>query len=175
MFLHQQSEHQVQLLSCRERFRNSKGLQALCTGSVWWHVGPYRWFRLVTYGDQTKHTVIVANDNNSTWPETFEFGPISVNMKDRLMFSVYDEDTYWNSDFLGSCSFVLRSGTMTDSYMFHHGTYFFSYTVQCAPSLGGDQCQEYIPNPMSSPLAKIFYTRNGVFLGESGTLNQPVR
>ncbi|KAK2919446.1 hypothetical protein Q8A73_003817 [Channa argus] len=38
--------------------------------------------------------------------------------------------------------------------------------VECAPSLSGDQCQEYIPSPMSPSLAKVFYTRNGVLAGE---------
>uniref|UniRef100_UPI0037E929D0 perforin-1-like n=1 Tax=Semicossyphus pulcher TaxID=241346 RepID=UPI0037E929D0 len=122
----------------------------------------------VKYGDQNKRTVIVSNNDNPKWPETFEFGPITINMKNKLMFSVYDEDTYWNSDLLGKCSLDLRSGTVRDSCMLNHGTLFFTYVVECAGSLSGDQCQEYAPSPMSSSLAEVFYTRNGVLSGEMG-------
>ncbi|XP_076585157.1 perforin-1-like isoform X2 [Chaetodon auriga] len=123
---------------------------------------------LVTYGNQVKRTVIISNNDNPKWPETFEFGPITINMKNKLMFSVYDEDTYWNSDLLGKCSLDLRTGKVTDSCMLNHGTFFFSYIVECAPSLGGPQCQEYIPTPLSPSLAMVFHTRNGVLAGETG-------
>uniref|UniRef100_A0A668VFH0 Perforin 1.2 n=1 Tax=Oreochromis aureus TaxID=47969 RepID=A0A668VFH0_OREAU len=122
----------------------------------------------VTYGDQRKRTDIISNDDNPKWRETFEFGTITINMKDKLTFAVYDEDTYWNSDLLGECSFDLRAGKVSDSCMLNHGTFFFSYIVECAPSLSGNQCQEYIPSPMSPSLAEVFHTRNGVLLGEIG-------
>ncbi|KAI1901459.1 hypothetical protein AGOR_G00034650 [Albula goreensis] len=38
--------------------------------------------------------------------------------------------------------------------------------VTCAPSLGGSQCEEYIPSPMSTSLAKKFHSRNGFLAGE---------
>lgn len=120
----------------------------------------------LAYGNQNKRTAIIQNNDNPKWPEAFDFGPVSINMKNRLKFSVYDEDSYWNSDLLGECSFDLRSGKVMDSCMFTHGTFFFSYIVQCAPSLSGNKCQEYMPTPMSPSLAKIFHTRNGVLLGE---------
>ncbi|XP_037329171.2 perforin-1-like [Pungitius pungitius] len=119
----------------------------------------------VKYGDQTKRTVIISNNDNPRWYETFQFGTVRMNMRNRLQFTVYDEDTYWNSDQLGECSFELHKGKRSSSCMFDYGTFFFSYEVECAPSLGGDQCQEYIPSPMSSSLAKVFHTRNGILLG----------
>ncbi|CAK6969830.1 perforin-1-like [Scomber scombrus] len=122
----------------------------------------------VKYGDQTKRTAILSNNDNPKWSEKFEFGPIAINMKNKLTFSVYDEDSYWNSDRLGGCSFDLRSGEVKDMCMLNHGTFYFSYKVQCAPSLGGNQCEEYISSPMSASLSKVFYTRNGVLLGETG-------
>ncbi|XP_039657053.1 perforin-1-like [Perca fluviatilis] len=125
----------------------------------------------VSYGDKNKRTAIINNNDNPKWPETFEFGPIVINMKNQLTFGVYDEDSYWNSDPLGGCSFDLRRGKVSDSCMLNHGTFFFSYIVECAPRLGGDQCQEYIPSPMSPSLAKVFHTRNGVLLGETGKRN----
>ncbi|XP_054460926.1 perforin-1-like [Anoplopoma fimbria] len=119
----------------------------------------------VKYGDQLKRTQIISNNDNPRWSESFMFGPIVISMQNKLTFSVYDEDSYWDSDLLGQCFIDLRQGTVSDSCMLNHGTLFFSYIVECAPSLSGDQCQEYIPSPMSTSLAKVFYTRNGVLLG----------
>lgn len=119
---------------------------------------------LVSYAQQRKRTIIISNNDNPQWPETFEFGQITINMKDRLSFTVYDEDSSWNSDLLGKCSFELQRGKVSDSCMFKHGTFYFSYTVECAPGLSGNQCQEYNPTPMSPSLAKVFHTRNGVLL-----------
>ncbi|XP_070684388.1 perforin-1-like [Pempheris klunzingeri] len=121
----------------------------------------------VSYGNQRKRTAIISNNDNPKWLEVFNFGPISINMKNKLKFNVYDEDTYWDSDPLGDCSFDLREGRVSDSCMLNHGTLFFSYTVVCAPSLGGQQCQEYIPSSLSPSLAQVFHTRNGVLVGET--------
>lgn len=120
----------------------------------------------VKYGNVVKRTNIISNNDNPVWGETFEFGPITMSMANRLHFSVYDEDKYWNSDLLGQCSFQLHSGKERNSCMLNHGTFFFSYTAECAPSLGGKQCQDYIPASMSPSLKQVFYTRNGVLLGE---------
>ncbi|XP_045898407.1 perforin-1-like, partial [Micropterus dolomieu] len=120
----------------------------------------------VTYGVQNKRTDIISNNDNPKWSDIFEFGPITINMKDKLKFSIYDEDSYWNSDLLGECSFNLRSGKVSDTCMLDHGTFYFSYIVECAEGLSGNRCQEYTPSPMSPSLTKLFYTRNGVLLGE---------
>lgn len=125
----------------------------------------------VTYGNVIQRTNIISNNDNPAWHETFEFGPITMSMADKLQFRVYDEDTYWNSDLLGQCSFKLQSGKRSRSCMLNHGTFFFSYTAKCAPRLGGTQCREYIPAPMSPALKKVFYSRNGVLLGKQD--NQP--
>ncbi|KAG9355274.1 hypothetical protein JZ751_000112 [Albula glossodonta] len=120
----------------------------------------------VTYGTQIKRTKVIQDNDNPNWPEKFEFGPIEIGMATRLDFQVYDEDTYWNSDLLGKCSFKLRQGKVTDTCMFQYGTFFFSYEVTCAPSLGGPHCEEYITSPMSTSLAKKFHSRNGFLAGE---------
>ncbi|KAM7418492.1 hypothetical protein PAMA_015893 [Pampus argenteus] len=65
---------------------------------------------MVTYNNEKKRTAIISNNDNPRWSENFEFGQIVINDINRLSFSVYDEDTYWNSDLLGQCSFSLRSG-----------------------------------------------------------------
>ncbi|KAK5866534.1 hypothetical protein PBY51_020720 [Eleginops maclovinus] len=122
----------------------------------------------VNFGDQTKRTAIIDDNDNPRWPETFQFGTIKINMANTLVFNVYDEDSYWNSDLLGQCSVDLQVGRGIDSCMLNHGTLFYSYQAECAPSLGGHQCQEYLPSSMSASLAKVFYSKNGVLLGETG-------
>ncbi|XP_067281815.1 perforin-1-like isoform X2 [Pseudorasbora parva] len=119
---------------------------------------------LVTYGTQSKRTEIINDNDNPSWPETFEFGAIKIRMANKLTFEVYDADSYWNSDLLGKCSFDLRSGVVSEDCVFTHGTLFFTYEVKCAPSLNGPQCNDYKPSPMAAPLVDIFSSRNGVLV-----------
>ncbi|XP_036372082.1 perforin-1-like [Megalops cyprinoides] len=121
---------------------------------------------VVTYGTQSKRTKVIDDNDNPNWPESFEFGPIKIDMATRLSFKVYDADNSWNSDFLGGCSIELRRGTVKDTCMFQYGTFFYSYHVSCAPSLGGPKCWDYVSSPMSASLAKKFHSRNGVFAGD---------
>ncbi|XP_052440650.1 perforin-1-like [Carassius gibelio] len=121
-------------------------------------------FVLVKYDEQKKSTQTIDNNNNPCWPETFEFGPIKIRMANKLTFELYDIDTPWNRDFLGSCSFDLRSGVVTDACVFTYGTFYFTYEVKCAPSLQGPRCDEHIPSPMAAPLTDIFSSRNGVLV-----------
>ncbi|XP_050992560.1 perforin-1 [Labeo rohita] len=119
---------------------------------------------LVKYDSKSMRTQTIDNNDNPFWPETFEFGPIKIRIANKLTFEVYDADSSWNSDHLGSCSFDLRRGVVTDTCFFTHGTFFFTYEVKCAPSLQGPQCNEHIPSPMAAPLADIFSSRNGVLV-----------
>uniref|UniRef100_A0A671PDE5 Perforin-1-like n=1 Tax=Sinocyclocheilus anshuiensis TaxID=1608454 RepID=A0A671PDE5_9TELE len=118
----------------------------------------------VTYDKQIKRTETIHDNDNPRWPETFEFGPIKIRMANKLTFKVDDVDGFWNSDLLGSCSFYLRSGVVTDACVFTYGTFFFTYEVKCAPSLQGPQCNEHKPSPMAASLADIFSSRNGVLV-----------
>ncbi|XP_059366300.1 perforin-1-like [Carassius carassius] len=118
----------------------------------------------VTYDKQTKRTKTIDNNNNPRWSETFDFSPIKIRMVNKLKFKVFDADNYWNSDLLGSCSFDLRSGVVTDACAFKYGTFFFTYEVKCAPSLQGPQCNVHKPSPMAAHLADIFSSRNGVLV-----------
>ncbi|XP_051727740.1 perforin-1-like isoform X1 [Ctenopharyngodon idella] len=121
-------------------------------------------FVLVKYDTQKKRTETIDDNDNPRWPETFDFGPIKISMANKLTFEVYDADSYWNNDLLGTCSFDLRSGVVHDTCVFKYGTFFFTYEVKCAPSLNGPQCNEHKPSPMASPLADIFSSRNGVLV-----------
>ncbi|KAI4892233.1 hypothetical protein NFI96_028212 [Prochilodus magdalenae] len=116
----------------------------------------------VKYGDTIRRTEVINNNNNPRWRESFEFGPIKLSISKKLTFKVYDQDTFWNSDLLGKCSFDLRSEQVTDTCYFQYGTFFFSYAVKCAPSLEGPKCADYRASPMATPLAEIFHSRNGI-------------
>ncbi|XP_036421372.1 perforin-1-like [Colossoma macropomum] len=116
----------------------------------------------VRYGDMDRRTAIITNNINPCWKESFEFGPVKLSIGKKLSFKVYDQDTYWNSELLGECSFDLRSGQVTDTCCFKNGTFSFSYIVKCAPSLQGPKCADYSPFPMDTHLATIFHSRNGI-------------
>ncbi|XP_036421363.1 perforin-1-like [Colossoma macropomum] len=116
----------------------------------------------VRYGDTVRRTAVINDNNNPRWRESFEFGPVKLSISKKLSFKVYDADSYWNSDLLGKCSFDLRSGQVTDLCTFQYGTFYFSYTVKCAPSLQGPKCADYSPSPMDTHVAKIFHSRNGI-------------
>ncbi|XP_072531736.1 perforin-1-like [Salminus brasiliensis] len=116
----------------------------------------------VWFGNINKRTEVINNNNNPRWRETFEFGPVKLSLGKKLTFKVYDADTYWNSELLGECSFDLRSGDVKDTCYFQYGTFFFSYSLKCAPGLQGQRCENYKASPMDSTLAKIFNSRNGI-------------
>ncbi|XP_076850104.1 perforin-1-like isoform X1 [Brachyhypopomus gauderio] len=116
----------------------------------------------VKYGNLVHRTAVIDNNDNPRWTESFEFGPIKISQTNKLTFKVYDDDTYWNSELLGTCDFDLNSGNVSDECMFQYGSFFFSYSVECAPSLNGPKCADYSPSPMSSSLAEIFHSRNGI-------------
>ncbi|XP_073677353.1 perforin-1-like [Garra rufa] len=119
---------------------------------------------LVKYDTLIRRTKTIDNNDNPSWSERFDFGPIKISMATQITFEVYDADSSWNSDLLGSCSFRLRSGVVTDACVFKYGTFYFTYEVKCAPSLEGPQCNEHKPSPMAAPLADIFSSRNGVLV-----------
>ncbi|KAI4892231.1 hypothetical protein NFI96_028210, partial [Prochilodus magdalenae] len=118
----------------------------------------------VKYGDMVRRTEVITDNDNPRWRESFEFGPVKLSINKKLTFKVYDADSYWNSDLLGKCSFDLRSGQVTDTCYFQYGTFFFSYTVKCAPSLQGPKCADYSASPIATPLAEIFQSRNGILV-----------
>ncbi|KAL6457552.1 hypothetical protein MHYP_G00345150 [Metynnis hypsauchen] len=116
----------------------------------------------ITYRGTFKRTAVITNNDNPRWRESFEYGPVKLSTIQKITFKVYDEDTAWNRDLLGKCSFDLTRGQKTKTCFFQYGTFFFSYSAKCAPSLEGSHCATYKPSPMAAPLAKIFQSRNGI-------------
>uniref|UniRef100_A0A3B1JF06 Perforin 1.2 n=1 Tax=Astyanax mexicanus TaxID=7994 RepID=A0A3B1JF06_ASTMX len=119
---------------------------------------------VVSYGSTIKRTKVIDNNNNPWWKESFEFGPVKLSKGQKLTFKIYDADTYWNSDFLGQCSIDLRNGDVTNACYLQHGTFFYTYSVKCAPSLQGKLCENYSRSPMDTELAEVFHSRNGILV-----------
>ncbi|XP_015462718.3 perforin-1-like [Astyanax mexicanus] len=116
----------------------------------------------VSYGSTIARTQVINNNNNPWWRESFQFGPVKLSKGRKLTFKIYDADYYWNSDFLGQCSIDLKSGVVTNACYLKHGTFFYTYSLKCAPSLQGKRCENYSRSPMDTELAKIFRSRNGI-------------
>ncbi|KAM4612927.1 perforin-1-like [Polymixia lowei] len=121
----------------------------------------------VTFGQQKKRTAVINNNDNPTWPEIFDFGNIVLNAASTLVFKVYDADWKWNSDLLGTCSVHLHSGLETNTCKLKHGSFYYTYEVDCAHDFSGPLCDNHNPRPMSHSLAKVFHSRNGVLAGEN--------
>ncbi|XP_062841251.1 perforin-1-like [Trichomycterus rosablanca] len=126
----------------------------------------------VKYDQQSQRTREITNNDNPHWPETFLFDTIKISLGSKLTFKVYDVDTPWNKDLLGQCSINLKSGTKKNMCTFQHGTFYFSYTVECAPGLQGPTCAEHKSNPMNAKLAEIFHSRNGILVKNMWKLEQ---
>uniref|UniRef100_A0A8C4SLB1 Perforin-1-like n=1 Tax=Erpetoichthys calabaricus TaxID=27687 RepID=A0A8C4SLB1_ERPCA len=116
----------------------------------------------VSFGSIFRRTSVIDDDNSPVWRETFYFDDIKISMADKITFQVYDMDSRWNSDLLGKCSFPVKRGYVSDMCAFTHGSFYFSYSLECAPSLGGPQCADYIPSPMSTELTKSYVSRNHI-------------
>uniref|UniRef100_A0A8C4SK10 Perforin-1-like n=1 Tax=Erpetoichthys calabaricus TaxID=27687 RepID=A0A8C4SK10_ERPCA len=121
----------------------------------------------VSFGSIFRRTSVIDDDNSPVWRETFYFDDIKISMADKITFQVYDMDSRWNSDLLGKCSFPVKRGYVSDMCAFTHGSFYFSYSLECAPSLGGPQCADYIPSPMSTELTKSYVSRNAIRIPES--------
>ncbi|RXM91469.1 Perforin-1 [Acipenser ruthenus] len=124
-------------------------------------------FVKVSFDRRTEQTAVILNNDNPVWKERFNFGSVDLTPASLLNFKVYDDDGIWNTDLLGQCSVPLRSGAVSDLCALNHGTLYFSYTLECGPSLGGPTCGEYVPSPMSAELMKSFVSRNAVPLPRS--------
>ncbi|MGH0179157.1 UNVERIFIED_CONTAM: hypothetical protein FKN15_000619 [Acipenser sinensis] len=117
-------------------------------------------FVKVILGNRVERTSVVHENNNPHWNHVFDFGSVTLTMATELKFEVWDEDNGWNDDLLGSCSWKLEKGFKENLCALNHGNLFFSYTLECGPSLGGPTCGEYAPSPMSAELMKSHVSRN---------------
>uniref|UniRef100_A0A4W4E061 C2 domain-containing protein n=1 Tax=Electrophorus electricus TaxID=8005 RepID=A0A4W4E061_ELEEL len=101
----------------------------------------------VIYGDLIMHTAVIHGKDNPRWSESFEFGSITISLKNKLTFNVYDEDTYWNSDLLGTCDFDLKSGKWSEVCIDLHDCFHSVNVSTCALCL--------LHHPDTTPLVNL--------------------
>ncbi|XP_012995778.2 perforin-1 [Esox lucius] len=124
-------------------------------------------FVKVLMGSDAKQTGVIYNNDNPRWNAVFDFGTVKLSLASELKFAVYDEDNTWYkwwNDLLGQCIIrpVKAGSHKNEMCSLNHGNLFYSYTVECAPGLGGPTCGEYIPSPMNSDLSGIYTSRNAL-------------
>ncbi|EMP25241.1 Perforin-1 [Chelonia mydas] len=99
----------------------------------------------VLFQGQIMETGHIRNNNNPIWSKDLDFGPVMLPVKPELKIEVWDKDL-WRDEYLGDCNTYLEVGkseTLTCSLEYGHLE--FSYTLECGPNLGGNNCHEYVP------------------------------
>ncbi|MBN3307653.1 PERF protein, partial [Amia calva] len=120
----------------------------------------------VFYGSQREQTQVIINNDFPRWNKKFNFGLVDLFKSRAVQFEVWDEDNQYD-ELLGKCQFELSRGEVTEKRCdLNHGSLYVSLSVECAPNLGGDHCQSYLPSPMSKDQAARFVGRNLMHIPE---------
>ncbi|NXU58383.1 PERF protein, partial [Turnix velox] len=93
-------------------------------------------------------TPTVWNQNQPRWDAILDLGVTTLTPGAILRLEVWDEDEGWNDDLLGGCEVALTAtgGHLKREVCFPGGGRLeFGYEVTCGPALGGDLCQDYVP------------------------------
>ncbi|KAL0970227.1 hypothetical protein UPYG_G00239030 [Umbra pygmaea] len=122
-------------------------------------------FVKVFMGAESKQTRVIYNNDNPKWNGVFDFDTVKLSLASELKFAVYDEDKTWYknwNDLLGECSIrPVKAGSHENQMCsLNHGNLYYSYTVTCAPGLGGQTCSNYVPSGMNSDLSGLYTSRN---------------
>ncbi|KAG7459901.1 hypothetical protein MATL_G00215610 [Megalops atlanticus] len=110
--------------------------------------------KLFRIGALVGRTRVIYNTNDPRWDQMFDLGSVVLSMDDQVKFEVWDEDSKWDDDLLGQCSVKLINGVTEDFCRLNHGELFYRVEVECAPSLGGPACADYVGSPMNFHLTK---------------------
>ncbi|XP_006037610.1 perforin-1 [Alligator sinensis] len=117
----------------------------------------------VFYLEKLLQTSTVNNNDNPTWNIRLDFGAVTVTVASKLRVQVWDEDNGWDNDLLGTCDELVVAGASQQKTCYlQHGKLEYQYQLQCGPSLGGDKCQDYVPQP---PGVAVNWTGIGKTLG----------
>ncbi|XP_037660464.1 perforin-1 [Choloepus didactylus] len=102
----------------------------------------------VFFGSQELRTGIVWNDDNPRWMTRLDFGNVLLATQGPLRVQVWDADSGWDDDLLGTCDQAPRSGTHEVNCNLNHGHLRFRYHARCLPHLDGETCLEYAPRAL---------------------------
>lgn len=123
---------------------------------------------------------VINNNNNPHWASEVDLGSQDVSDGKKVRFEVWDQDSHWDDDLLGVCEKVLSAGVQHEVCPLQHGRLFYTWRVECAPSLAGSLCTAYKPTPMTPGLSRVYVSRHahpipkavlaemGVFVNDTG-------
>lgn len=103
---------------------------------------------------------MIWNNNSPRWHHFFNLGDQILSTVRTLKLEVWDEDSGWDDDLLGTCSVTLKAGNKPNYCSLNHGGLDYSTQVTCAPGLSGTSCSDYVGFPMSSPLEEMYVSRH---------------
>ncbi|XP_076121790.1 perforin-1-like isoform X2 [Alosa pseudoharengus] len=109
---------------------------------------------------QLARTHVIWNNNSPQWNMPFDIGDVILSQTSMVKFEVWDEDSKWDDDLLGTCTVNLKEGTKDDACSLNHGMFYYKLQVVCGPSLSGKSCSEYVSSPMNSHLERLYVSRN---------------
>ncbi|KAA0705725.1 Perforin-1 [Triplophysa tibetana] len=109
---------------------------------------------------QVGRTDVIWNNNSPNWARTFDLGDVVLTENDKLRLEVWDEDSKWDDDLLGTCEVSTRQGLIENFCNLNHGQLFYKIEVTCGPSLSGPYCSKYVGSPMNFHLEKVYVSRN---------------
>lgn len=112
------------------------------------------------YNVQVGRTDMITNNNSPYWGRTFDLGDVVLAENDKMKLEVWDEDSKWDDDLLGTCEVPIKAGQNDNFCNLNHGVLFYKTEVTCAPSLSGPYCSKYVGSPMNFHLEKVYVSRN---------------
>lgn len=111
-------------------------------------------------GVMVDRSQVISNNNNPHWARQVDLGSQDVSAGKTVRFEVWDQDSGWDDDRLGACDQVLSAGARQEVCSLNHGRLFYSWKVECAPSLSGPSCTTYKPSPMLQSLRSLYVSRH---------------
>uniref|UniRef100_A0A8C5Q0P6 Perforin n=1 Tax=Leptobrachium leishanense TaxID=445787 RepID=A0A8C5Q0P6_9ANUR len=100
----------------------------------------------VNIGTKTFKTGTIWNNDNPVWNTSFDINPADLELITSIDIEVWDVDSGYDDDRLGSCKKTLTSGDKSDVCHLDHGTLNYKVRVECMQHLVGEHCQEYAPS-----------------------------
>uniref|UniRef100_A0A8C3YL65 Perforin-1 n=1 Tax=Catagonus wagneri TaxID=51154 RepID=A0A8C3YL65_9CETA len=99
----------------------------------------------VFFGGQELRTSTVWNNDHPRWATRLDFGDVLLPTGGPLRVQVWDADSGWDDDLLGTCDRTPQSGLHKVTCHFDHGHLTFSYDAKCLLHLTGEKCLQYGP------------------------------
>ncbi|XP_044037441.1 perforin-1.3 [Siniperca chuatsi] len=101
----------------------------------------------VFYGNQGATTPVIWNNDFPSWNYLIRFETVNLRHRKQVRFEVWDRDNRWDDDLLGRVNLIPTTGHNTKKFRLKHGSLFVQLSAECAPSLQGSLCEQYLASP----------------------------